>query len=35
MTTSTKIGFLGCCLFFGVFRRGLEIGRDMDVFGDL
>ena len=26
---------MGCCLFFGVFGRGLEIGRGMDVFGDL
>ena len=26
---------MGCCLFFGVFRRGLEIGRGVDVFVDL
>ena len=26
---------MGCCLFFGVFGRGLEIGREVHVFGDL
>ncbi len=26
---------MGCCLIFGVFGRGLEIGRGVDVFGDL
>ena len=26
---------MGCCLFFGVVGRALEIGRGVDVFGDL
>ena len=26
---------MGCCLFFGVFGRGLTIGRGVDMFGDL
>ena len=30
-----KWEILGCCLFFAVFGRGLEMGRGVDVFGDL